>query len=399
MTFPTETNGLASVAGTATLAAAGHAARHNELKAGIESIRDVLGGSAVPSGTVRIDATTLASAGHGVRIRGGSGDTSAILQFTNFAGDDEWSRIAAPSDSVISMLTAGTERLRVETGGVASAVPLSAVTVAASGYGVRVRPPSGDATAGIVQFTNNAQSAQWATIESAASGNLYLNAQVTVPAGSATGPAIAATGDTNTGMYFPAADSVALTTAGTARLTVGTAGQVTTGLGTVGAPVLSFNGDTNTGIYSPGADSFAIATAGTARLSIDSAGLITGTGTSLGSWTSYSPSWTGLTVGDGTLNARYMRLGKMVHVNIHLIFGSTTSITGAGVSLPVAVAYRGAGATIFYDNSVDKDYVGGIWLEGSNGYIDYGSSRISATVPFTWATSDQLMISATYEVS
>jgi hypothetical protein len=45
-------------------------------------------------------------------------------------------------------------------------------------------------------------------------------------------------------------------------------------LGSAAAPSISFTGDTNTGIYSPGADTLAISTDGTGRLTIDSSGNI-----------------------------------------------------------------------------------------------------------------------------
>jgi hypothetical protein len=50
-------------------------------------------------------------------------------------------------------------------------------------------------------------------------------------------------------------------------------------LGSAGTPSLKFTGDTNTGIYSPGADQVAVATNGTGRLFVDSAGKV-GIGTS-----------------------------------------------------------------------------------------------------------------------
>ena len=50
--------------------------------------------------------------------------------------------------------------------------------------------------------------------------------------------------------------------------------SVSTGLGTAGAPTHSFTGDTNTGIYSPGADQVAISTNGTGRLFVDSSGRV-----------------------------------------------------------------------------------------------------------------------------
>lgn len=47
------------------------------------------------------------------------------------------------------------------------------------------------------------------------------------------------------------------------------------GAGTAAAPGIAFDGDSNTGIFRPGADEIAIATGGTLRLSIDSAGAVT----------------------------------------------------------------------------------------------------------------------------
>ena len=45
-------------------------------------------------------------------------------------------------------------------------------------------------------------------------------------------------------------------------------------LGTAAAPSIAFTGDTNTGIYSPGADQLAISTAGSGRLFVDASGRI-----------------------------------------------------------------------------------------------------------------------------
>jgi hypothetical protein len=54
--------------------------------------------------------------------------------------------------------------------------------------------------------------------------------------------------------------------------TITTTGLFRASLGTVGAPTITFTGDTNTGIYSPGADQVAISTGGTERMRITSAG-------------------------------------------------------------------------------------------------------------------------------
>jgi hypothetical protein len=58
------------------------------------------------------------------------------------------------------------------------------------------------------------------------------------------------------------------------------ASDISLSAGTAGAPSLYFTGDTNTGIYSPGADQVAISTGGSGRLFIDSSGRV-GVGTSV----------------------------------------------------------------------------------------------------------------------
>jgi hypothetical protein len=68
-------------------------------------------------------------------------------------------------------------------------------------------------------------------------------------------------------------------TTGTVVLNTG-AQTVQFGLGAAATPSITFTGDTNTGIYSPGADQVAISTNGTGRLFVDSSGrLLVGTST------------------------------------------------------------------------------------------------------------------------
>jgi hypothetical protein len=56
--------------------------------------------------------------------------------------------------------------------------------------------------------------------------------------------------------------------------TVQTTGIFSHALGTATAPTVTFTGDTNTGIYSPGADQVAISTNGTGRLFVDASGRV-----------------------------------------------------------------------------------------------------------------------------
>lgn len=96
-------------------------------------------------------------------------------------------------------------------------------------------------------------------------------------------PAYSFAADPNTGVYSPGADQLALTTGGVERLTVSTT-QVTATLplrgqdGTAAAPALSASADTNTGVYFPAADTVGIATGGTERFRIDANGDIINNG-------------------------------------------------------------------------------------------------------------------------
>lgn len=60
------------------------------------------------------------------------------------------------------------------------------------------------------------------------------------------------------------------TGSGTTAMTIGTGQQVAVTLGSAAAPSITFSGDTNTGIFSPGADTLAFVEGGTEAMRIDS---------------------------------------------------------------------------------------------------------------------------------
>jgi hypothetical protein len=68
------------------------------------------------------------------------------------------------------------------------------------------------------------------------------------------------------------AGSATITGAATVGTTLGVTGVSTFAAGTALLPALTTTGDTNTGIYYPAADTFAVTTAGTERYRVDSAG-------------------------------------------------------------------------------------------------------------------------------
>lgn len=90
-----------------------------------------------------------------------------------------------------------------------------------------------------------------------------------IPAGTAAAPAISPTGDSNTGVWFSAADQITLVTGGSPRLSVGDTGQLLLNrTGSAGAPTIVNSSDNNTGFYFPAADTLGLVTNGVERLRI-----------------------------------------------------------------------------------------------------------------------------------
>lgn len=115
------------------------------------------------------------------------------------------------------------------------------------------------------------------------------NSILGIASGTVTSPSISANGDTNTGLYFPAADTVGIAVGGvnvgnftsagfsgnSATATNATNlvnGNATLSAGTAAAPSLTTTGDTNTGFYFPAADTVGITTGGTQQVVVNPAG-------------------------------------------------------------------------------------------------------------------------------
>ena len=147
-----------------------------------------------------------------------------------------------------------------------------------------------DTTTGLLKIRNAANNA-WVTVGTLASANLGLlslaggtmTGALAVTAGTAALPGIAVSGDLNTGITSPGADQLAISTGGTSRLAVSTTAVSSTlavdvPLGAVGTPSLTFTGDLNTGIWSPAADTIAFSEGGAEAMRIDSSSrLLVGT--------------------------------------------------------------------------------------------------------------------------
>ena len=130
----------------------------------------------------------------------------------------------------------------------------------------------------------------------------------------------------------------------------------------------------------------------------------------LGLWANFTPTWTASTtnptLGNGTLTGRYVQIGKTVRFSIAVTFGSTTNI-GSGAytfSLPVAAAtvqQFPVGGARLRDNSAPAYNMRTTYLLGSTTVAVASESGLNMghNNPWTWAVSDLINISGTYEAA
>lgn len=148
-----------------------------------------------------------------------------------------------PAADTAALSTAGAERVRYHStalvsfhgatnpafkidGTAASAATGLAVAAAAAAAGVSLSAISSGTDE---NFKIDAKGAGTLTLNSVATGAIALARVTSILAGSASAPAIYPTGDTNTGLWAPAADTLALSTGGTERVRVDSSGVVVIG--------------------------------------------------------------------------------------------------------------------------------------------------------------------------
>jgi hypothetical protein len=122
---------------------------------------------------------------------------------------------------------------------------------------------------------------------------------------------------------------------------------------------------------------------------------------------SYTPTYTNLTIGNGTVTARYGQSGKYVMVNYKLVWGSTTSMTSSIlISLPVTAASTNSPGVFYALDAGTLESLGQISLPSTttarmllpqNG--SYGATQVSSTFPWTWTTNDEFRFTIVYEAA
>lgn len=142
-----------------------------------------------------------------------------------------------------------------------------------------------------------------------------------------------------------------------------------------------------------------VVTANITDTAVTPAKLQAGSGTGW-AWQSYTPTFTNLTSGNGTLAFKYTQIGKTVIVNISFKLGTTSSMGSVPtMSLPVtSVSYTpgrwmggvrmvaGAQGYSGYVQWISTTAVTFLAMNASGTFVS--DSNWSATVPNTWVTND-----------
>jgi hypothetical protein len=130
-----------------------------------------------------------------------------------------------------------------------------------------------------------------------------------------------------------------------------------------------------------------------------------------GAWTNWTPTYTNMTIGNGTVIARYQKIGKIVNLFFRFVLGSTSTIgTSPNISLPISSSqseiiypcrYLDAGVTSYFGIASMGGGTSVMQFQEMRVNSTYGDiiGNITATVPFTWTTNDTITLQASYEVA
>ena len=80
----------------------------------------------------------------------------------------------------------------------------------------------------------------------------------------------------------------------------------------------------------------------------------------IGDYDTWSPTLTNITIGNGSVNAKYAEVNEFVHFEIELLAGSTTSFSSTSMAFSLPVSYGG---------NLNFPVVGSGWVRPQNSTI------------------------------
>jgi len=212
--------------------------------------------------------------------------------------------------------------------------------------------------------------------------------------GSAASPAIEGS-DTNTGIFFPAADTIAFAEGGVEVLRINSSAQVEFQAGTSSLPTVAASGDLNTGMFFPAADTIAFSTSGAEEVRIGPLGQIGLSGANYGTsgqvltsgGSGAGPSWAAansltllgtITTTSGTTQS--LTGLSLTDYSFLLLFVNNVSSTTATDDLSIRDGASGTYIMFNDSNNAAHAWNGTVWINLNNGSIGaWGSSNGTTT--------------------
>jgi hypothetical protein len=135
----------------------------------------------------------------------------------------------------------------------------------------------------------------------------------------------------------------------------------------------------------------------------------------IGEQTTFTPAFNNFTLGNGTINyATFVRVQNLVFVQLRVTLGSTSSVSGNiffGCPVVPVEQNQGPVGECTFNDVGGASFTGQVTMatSGGNGQLQLVAQNASstytfqattsATVPFTWTTTDSFLMSATYRVA
>jgi hypothetical protein len=133
---------------------------------------------------------------------------------------------------------------------------------------------------------------------------------------------------------------------------------------------------------------------------------------SIGTWKSYTPTFSNFTLGNGTITvAKFTQIGKTVHLQVKVTLGSTSSVgTQPTISLPVTgkTNYQDSASGVCTLTAGAVNGIGYVYNISSTSCRMFATGAagaysiiagVTATVPGTWTTGNSFGLSITYEAA
>lgn len=212
--------------------------------------------------------------------------------------------------------------------------------------------------------------------------------------GSAATPAVQG-GDTNTGIFFPAVDTIAFAEGGVEVLRINSSAQVEFQDGTASLPTVTNSGDLNTGIYFPEADGVSVTTAGSERFRFGPSGQLGIGGATYGTsgqvltsgGSGASPSWAAansitllgtITTTSGTS----LSLSGLTLTGYSFLLLFVNGVSSSSATDDLSIVDGASNVILLFNdsNSATNVWNGTVWVNLNNGSIAaWGSSNTTTT--------------------